>query len=64
MGRPICGLVGDKILTGGGNFAKILSLSNTPETIKKVKYLKVRLCHIDGNGFVSLILVDRSHWFV
>ena len=39
MGQPLCGLVGDKVLTGSGAIGRLFSLSKTPETVKKVKYI-------------------------
>ena len=41
MGQPLCGLVGDKVLTGSGAIGRLFSLSKSPETVKKVSYNEI-----------------------
>ena len=41
MGQPLCGLVGDKVLTGSGAIGRLFSLSKSPETVKKVNYNEI-----------------------
>ena len=41
MGQPLCGLVGDRVLTGSGAVGRIFSLSKSPEVVKKEKVWKV-----------------------
>ena len=46
-GQPLCGLVGDKVMTGSGRIARILSLPKDEEQVKKEKVWKIE----EGSDF-------------
>ena len=46
-GQPLCGLVGDKVMTGSGRLARILSLPKDEEKVKEDKVWKIE----EGSDF-------------